>query len=94
MTVQAVDLSGNELDYAVIPQRALRLSRAEYIELLWRRAGSPVPQGSSPFVDVDLPAVTWSYEAGYILGYGGGRFGPEDLMLDWQVALVMERMEA
>ena len=92
MTVQAVDLMGNELDYAVIPQRSVRVTRLEYIETLWRAAGCPEPTHETPFTDVDSKAVTWSWETGLILGYGNGCFGPEDPMLDWQIDLVLGRM--
>ena len=92
MTVQAVDLAGSELDYAVIPQRSVDVTRLEYIETLWRAAGCPVPTHDSPFSDVENKAVTWSWETGLILGYGNGRFGPDDPMRDWQIKLVMGRM--
>ena len=92
MTVQAMDLAGNELDFAVIPQRGVNVTRLEYIETLWRAAGCPAPAHASPFSDVENNAVTWSWETGLILGYGNGRFGPDDPMRDWQIKLVLGRM--
>ncbi len=91
MTVQAIDLEGNELDYAIIPQRAIDVTRGEYIQTLWKAAGSPEPTRPSPFADSEAPSAAWAYETGLILGYGNGCFGPEDPILDWQIGLILGR---
>jgi hypothetical protein len=94
MTVQTVDTDGNELDYAAITQRGVTVTRGEYLNTLWKAAGSPTPSGKSPFTDTDDPAVIWGYETGIINGYGGGRFGANDQITQWQIKLITQRMEA
>ena len=94
MTVQAVDLMGNELDYAVIPQRSVRVTRGEYVETLWKAAGSPAPQSTSPFTDTDSEAVTWAYELGLVQGCGGGRFIPEMQITEEQIGIILDRAKA
>lgn len=92
LTVQTVDAQGNELDYVTVMQRDISVTRREYLETLWHAAGSPAPTGTSPFQDIDVPAVTWGYENGIVLGYGNGYFGPNDLITDWQIDLIQSRM--
>ena len=91
LTVQALDIEGNELDFASINQRSIQVTRGGYIEALWKAAGSPAPDGESPFTDADSSAVAWAAETGLILGYGGGVFGPDDPILDWQIGLILSR---
>lgn len=94
LTVQTLDGAGNELDFFSVMQRNVSVTRGEYIETLWRAAGSPMPKGSSPFTDTAAPAVVWAYESGLVLGCGGGRFDPESRITDWQIDLILGRMEA
>ena len=91
LTVQALDIDGNELDYAAINQRGINITRGEYIETLWKAAGSPKSAGESPFSDTDSDAVTWAAETGLVNGYGGGLFGPGDKITDWQIDLILGR---
>jgi len=91
LTVQALDIDGNELDYVSINQRGVSVTRGEYIETLWKAAGKPTPAGESPFTDADTDAITWGYEIGLVNGYGGGLFGPEDMIKDWQIDLILDR---
>ena len=91
LTVQAMDLDGNELDYANIQQRGISVTRGEYVETLWKAAGSPKPTGASPFTDTSSDAITWAAEVGLVNGYGGRLFGPEDMIKDWQIDLILER---
>ena len=92
LTVQCLDGEGNELDFVTLAQRAVSATRGEYIETLWKAAGAPAPQGSSPFTDTAAPAAAWAYEQGLVLGCGDGSFDPESVMTDWQIALIQERM--
>lgn len=91
LSVQTLDADGNELDWCNVQQRALSMTRGEYMEILWRNAGSP-EAGQSPFTDCQSTAVAWAYESGLVYGYGNGCFGPDDPMEDWHAALVIERM--
>lgn len=92
LTVQTLEADGNELDFFSVMQRKATMTRAEYIRELWREAGSPEPEGASPFTDTEEPAVVWAYENGIVLGCGNGRFVPEDAVTSWQAALILERM--
>jgi hypothetical protein len=92
MTVQSIDANGNELDYVSIPKRSVDMTRSEYINALWRAAGSPSPSSASPFSDTSDSAVVWAYEKGYCLGYGRGRFGPDDKITEAQIKIISERM--
>ncbi len=93
LTVQSLDASGSELDFAAITQREISVSRGEYVETLWRAAGSPKPAGTSPFADTEEDAAVWAYESGILLGYGDGLAGWDDPILAWQISLILERME-
>lgn len=93
LTVQTLDADGNELDFLSVMQREVSATRGEYIETLWRAAGAPAAEGTPPFPDTSAPAVTWAYENGIVLGCGDGRFAPGDRIMDWQIALIQERME-
>lgn len=94
LTVQTLDLEGEELDFVSIPQRAVAVDRGAYIDALWMAAGSPAPRGASPFTDTAAPSAAWAFENGLVRGYGQGRFGPRDLITDWQIGLILSRMEA
>lgn len=91
LTVQTLDAEGNELDWCNVQQREVSMTRGEYMEILWHCAGSP-EAGVSPFTDSQSTAVTWAYEAGLVLGYGNGCFGPEDPMKDWHIEIMIERL--
>ncbi|MBR5228979.1 MAG: fibronectin type III domain-containing protein [Firmicutes bacterium] len=92
MTVQSMDASGNEFDWCSVNQREMTLTRGEYIDMLWRAAGSP-DAGNSPFIDDKSKAAAWAYENGLILGYGGGVFGPDDNITEEQMDIIGARME-
>jgi predicted phosphodiesterase len=93
MTVQTLDVNGNELDCDSLSRRDLRLTRQAYIETLWKAAGSPAPKAPSPFRDAKTPSAAWAYESGIITGYGGGRFGPNDSITSRQVGWILGRMK-
>jgi hypothetical protein len=94
MTVQTLDLEGNELDFFSVSQRGVTATREDYIKTLWRGAGEPEPEGVAPFADTDEPAVAWAYETGLVLGCGNGCFDPDGTITDWQIDLIRTRMEA
>lgn len=93
LTVQALDPKGDELDYVSIGQRKVSVTRGEYLETLWKAAGSPKAYSPSPFSDTDSISAAWAYENGFIYGYGTGALGATDQMLDWQIDLIFKRME-
>ncbi|MDR1193252.1 MAG: metallophosphoesterase [Peptococcaceae bacterium] len=109
LTVQTFDIDGNELDYVELSPRETALTRAEFVEALWRAAGEPAGGAGEagvtgaasgagaatyPYKDVapGNEAVAWAYERGYMVGYGGGLFGPDDRMSKGQIASVRGRM--
>lgn len=91
LTVQTLDAEGNELDWCNVQQREVSMTRGEYMEILWHCAGSS-EAGVSPFTDSQSTAVTWAYEAGLVLGYGNGCFGPDDPMEGWHIEIMIERL--
>ena len=59
-----------------------RLSRAQFMMVLWNLAGRPAPQAESPFEDMRTQidnfqkAVSWAYEKGYVNGTSATTFSP------------------
>ena len=73
----------------------LSVSRGMLATILHRLAGSPAA-GTSPFPDVDPgayygEAVAWAAQAGIVLGYDDGRFGPADPITREQLAALLYR---
>lgn len=72
------------------------VSRAMLAAVLYRLAGSPAVEGELPFRDTD-PAlwygapVLWSSQAGHMVGYGDGRFGPDEPITHEQLASALWR---
>src|SRR5699024_840496 len=71
-------------------------TRAQIATLLWRLEGSPVVSYSMKFEDVDADswygeAVRWAASEGIVTGYGGNRFGPDDLITREQMAVMLYR---
>ena len=59
-----------------------KITRGDYMLVIWRMAGMPEPTGASPFADVAenayyAKAVAWAYEQGIVDGKGNG-FAPRD----------------
>lgn len=71
------------------------LSRAQLAQILYNQAGCP--GGSAcQFTDVAAgawyyDAVAWAVEQGVATGYGGGLFGPDDLVTREQMAVMLWR---
>ena len=61
-----------------------RLTRAEFMMVLWNLAGRPDPLGEAPFTDIAnrskniQDAITWAYGAGYVNGTTDTTFSPGD----------------
>ena|GEM_PF-2753791 len=75
------------------------LSRGMVVTLLYRFAGEPSIAGfQNSFADIPsnqwyTKAVIWAAANGIVLGYGDGKFGPNDLMTREQFATVLLRYQ-
>lgn len=72
------------------------LTRAQFAQILYNRAGRPQAPEDCPFTDVApgawyAPAIRWAASQGVLEGYGGGRFGPEDAITREQLAAMLWR---
>ena len=96
-TVRTFNADGGEIDYvALTPRTVSDVTRAQYIDALYRAAGLPNVTNENPFSDVaaDSPYVTaiaWAAENGIVNGVGGGRFDPNSNIRAEHVQLVLER---
>ncbi|MDO4845139.1 MAG: InlB B-repeat-containing protein, partial [Oscillospiraceae bacterium] len=71
-------------------------SRAMIVTILHRLEGRPAASGKTSFDDVVAgswyaDAVAWAEENDIVNGYGGGKFGPNDLITREQFAAIMYR---
>ena len=61
-----------------------QVTRAQFVTMLWRMAGSPESSGKTPFTDIVginaefRSAIAWAYEQGYINGRTATTFAPSD----------------
>jgi len=75
------------------------LTRAMAATILYRQAGEIyVRDLQNPFTDVKEeawyePAVKWAAHNNIVLGYGDGRFGPEDMVTKEQLAVIIYRAQ-
>ncbi|MDR0916858.1 MAG: metallophosphoesterase family protein [Oscillospiraceae bacterium] len=100
LIVQTFDIDGNELDYvALTPRASESVTRAEYVDMLWRSVGSPVVEGVERFTDVPqnspyAAAIAWARSAGIVVGVGGNRFNPNSKILPKHMNLILDRYNA
>ena len=79
---------------------AMTMTRAMFVTVLGRMAGIEADYSRPPsFADTEAglwysPYVDWAAEKGYVVGYGDGRFGPNDPVTREQAAVIMARMAA
>ena len=71
-------------------------TRAMIVTILYRLAGKPAVNGTSPFSDVAngqwyTEAVIWANNNGIVSGYGNGKFGPTDNITREQMAAILFR---
>ena len=71
-------------------------TRAMIATILWRLEGSPVADDPLTFEDVApdtwyTEAIRWAAGEGIVTGYGGGRFGPDDIITREQLATMLHR---
>ena len=72
------------------------LTRAQVAQILYNLEGRPAVAVEEIFDDVAVAAwyaeaITWASEAGVVLGYGNGNFGPEDPVTREQLAAMLYR---
>lgn len=71
------------------------IQRRTVAMMLWRLAGSPQVEGTSPFPDVTggryLAPVLWAYQKGIISGYTDGTFRPTEVISRQHFALMLYR---
>ena len=75
---------------------SVSLSRAHFVTILYRMAGSPEVTSEVTFPDVEegqfyTDAVAWAVEAGVVTGYDEGNFGPADEITREQIATMLYR---
>ena len=72
------------------------MTRGMLVTVLWRMIGEPEPSTLNSFEDVESgmyyeKAIAWAAEKDVVLGYGNGKFGPNDSMTREQMVTVMHR---
>lgn len=79
---------------------SLTMTRAMFVTVLGRMARVEADYSRRPsFTDTEAglwysPYVDWAAEKGFVLGYGDGRFGPDDPVTREQAAVITARMAA
>lgn len=76
-----------------------KVTRAQFVMILWKNAGWPEPAKASDFVDLEageyyLDAVAWAQEKGYVVGKGEGRFAPNDPVSREEIAVILRKLPA
>jgi hypothetical protein len=72
------------------------VTRAQFVIMLWRLAGSPAPAAAAAFTDVKAgdwyeKAVAWAAEKGYVTGASAGRFQPDGRITREQAMAILFR---
>lgn len=73
------------------------VTREEFCEVVMRlygKTGEDVPVGTSPFTDTNNPEILKAARLGIVLGVGGGRFAPRDLIKRQEIAVMVVRAVA
>ena len=73
-----------------------KLTRAEWVTLLWRAAGKPEPAGTVSFGDVNpaayyAKAFAWAAEQGIVAGVGDNLAAPTALVTRQQMVTMLFR---
>ncbi|RMH70597.1 MAG: S-layer homology domain-containing protein [Actinomyces sp.] len=74
------------------------MTRAQFVTIAWRAAGSPAPTGTAPFADTDpgayyAEAVDWAFAAGLVGGVTPTTFEPDGPLDRRTALLLMYRLE-
>lgn len=75
-----------------------KMTRGQFVTVLYRMAGSPAVTGTTPFTDVKegsyyASAVAWAYTEGYVKGVTDTTFCPDAVMSREMVVTILWRME-
>ncbi len=75
---------------------ASHTNRSMIAAILWRMAGKRFGGSECPYSDVKensyyFDAVIWADKEGFVMGYGNGKFGPEDPITREQLAVILWR---
>ena len=110
--ISFVDIAGHWGENAIIRSAELGLfqgypdntfrpddavSRVQFVTVMWRSAGSPEPNGETPFTDIgnQLPAfqtaIRWAYETGRIKGTSDTTFSPEKALTRQEALTILHR---
>ncbi|MBO5122103.1 MAG: S-layer homology domain-containing protein [Oscillospiraceae bacterium] len=74
-------------------------TRAQMVTILWRLAGEPVVNYAMDYTDIPahgwyVEAVRWASAQNIALGYGNGKFGPQDIITREQMVTMFHRYSA
>jgi hypothetical protein len=74
----------------------LATTRGQIVTVLYRLEGEPAVNGGLPFADVAVgeyyaPAIIWAETNGIVKGYGGGLYGPDDVITREQLVTILYR---
>lgn len=73
------------------------VSRAQFVTVLWRLAGTPEEAGDTPFTDtadqyIDFQkAIAWGYRQGYVKGTSEETFSPESTLTRQEAMTILFR---
>lgn len=88
-------LNETEIDEPAIPLAAGPVTRAQFVDYLWRHEGEPEAPAST-FTDVPAdheyaPAIGWAQSIGLVSGNGNGEFEPDELVTVAAVRAILTR---
>ena len=92
--VKANNLMNGNTETQFNPEQSL--TRAMLATVLWRQAGKPEVNFQLQFTDLAAgqwytEAIRWAAGEGLVNGYGEGLFGPEDIITQEQLNLIINR---
>jgi len=81
---------------AIITESDAPITRADFVMLLWNKAGAPVTDFLMQFTDVPqdveyTEAIRWAAANKIVLGNGDGTFAPEDALTREEMAVILHR---
>lgn len=73
------------------------VSRAQFVTVLWRLAGTPVEERDVPFTDIAdqyidfQKAIAWGYHQGYVKGTSEETFSPDNTLTRQEAMTILHR---